>query len=68
VNPDLSNDPNQEFEFLTGGMSVHNYRFQQLKKVTLGIPFSEVQSFMDILPIIYDARLGDEDKIELLLD
>jgi len=68
VNPDLSNDPNQEFEFLTGGMSVHNYRFQQLKKVQLGIPFSEVQSFMDILPIIYDARLGDEEKIELLLD
>jgi len=35
LNPDMSSAPAMEYEFLTEGMSVHSYRYQQLQKVSL---------------------------------
>lgn len=67
INPEVGTSPNMEYDFLTGGMSVHSYRFQQLQKIQLGTPFNEVSSFMEILTIIVDSSMESTEKVEMLL-
>lgn len=37
LNPDMSSSPSEEYEFLTGGSSIHSMRFKELDKVDLGL-------------------------------
>jgi len=67
INPEVGMSPNVEYDFLTGGMSVHSYRFQQLQKIEVGIPFNEVSSFLEILTIIVDSSMESVEKVEMLL-
>lgn len=36
MNPDMTSSPEMDYEFLTGGMSIHSLRFKNLEDVQIG--------------------------------
>lgn len=71
VNPDMKTSPEEEYDFLTGGMSVHSLRFKQLEEIKLGVDpdlidyhiFEEVVFFGNLyqLEVLLELLFKEED-------
>jgi len=66
VNPDMKTSPEEEYDFLTGGMSIHNLRFKKLEEVKLGITPDLVDYHIFEEIIFYDHLYQLEVLLELL--